>query len=97
MLCLKGKDLVICVLRDSGSLLSLLVDRKSLRVDLGKLFGVTLVDASLVPLLLSHDINLLSEVLIGGLQLVVFNKVFVKSVFKFLAVSIELLHLSGGR
>jgi hypothetical protein len=65
MLGFEGKNLIICVLRDSSSLLSSFVDCQSFLINRRQFFIVTFIYARLISLLLSHHVNLFSEILIA--------------------------------
>ena len=94
---LEGEDLIVGILRDSLGLLGSLIELQGFLVNLTELFVVALIYARLVPLLFSHDVDLLAKILVLRLKLVVLDEVLVKSVLELLAVGVELLDLGSGR
>lgn len=93
MLGLECKNLIVGILRDSSSLLGSFVDLKSFLINCVKLFVETLIYARLISLLFSHDVNLLSEILIVRLEFIVLDEVLIKPILEFFAISVELFDL----
>jgi hypothetical protein len=77
MLGFKGKDLIVGLLRNSLSLICGSVEVLCLFIGNLDIFAIDIVDSDLISHFLSHNINLVSEVLVLRLEVVVLNQMLI--------------------